>query len=97
MTVRQRKALKSKPRPVDRTAAADTFLRDGMTCQWCKVPGGKLVPHHRLRRSQGGRDVPAHLVSVHPLCHMYIHDHPAEAGERGFLVRSEDALKWGWS
>lgn len=97
MTVRQRQALKSRPRLVDRSAAAATFSRDDFTCQWCKQPGGRLVPHHRFRRSAGGRDVAFHMVSVHPLCHAYIHDHPREAQERGFLVRSEDALRYGWT
>ena len=97
MTIKQRQALKSKPRLVDRIAAAATFSRDDYLCQWCKQPGGRLVPHHRFRRSAGGRDVAFHMVSVHPLCHSYIHDHPREAQERGFLVRSEDALRHGWT
>ena len=37
------------------------------------------------------------LVSVHGLCHDYIHDHPAEAKRRGFLVSSADELDRGWT
>jgi hypothetical protein len=95
--VKEPKPLQSKPRLVDRSAAAATFSRDRYLCQWCKVAGGRLVPHHRFRRSAGGRDIPEHMVSVHPLCHSYIHDHPREAQERGFLVRSADALRHGWT
>ena len=97
MTIRQRQKLTSKPRPVNRKAAAETFERDGWLCQWCKRPGGRLVPHHRFRRSAGGRDIAEHMVSAHPLCHSYIHDHPAEAQGRGFLVSDEADLARGWT
>lgn len=91
------KRLQSRPRLVDKSAAAETFSRDGYLCQWCRVVGGRLVPHHRFRRSQGGKDVAAHMVSVHVLCHGYIHDHPEEAFARGFLVHSADELAKGWT
>lgn len=90
------KRLSSRPRPVDARAARETYERDSFTCQWCRRPGGRLVPHHRLRRSQGGKDEPRFLVSVHGVCHDYIHDHPAEAKRRGFLVSSADELDRGW-
>jgi hypothetical protein len=96
MRVKEPRPLRSRPNPVDARAKQQTFARDDYLCQWCRVPGGHLDPHHRLRRSQGGRDVELHMVSVHRLCHSYIHDHPAEAAERGFLVTSEDELIWGW-
>ena len=95
-TVREPKRLSSRPRPVDPKAARETYERDGWLCQWCKRPGGRLVPHHRLRRSQGGLDQPRYLVSVHGLCHGYIHDHPAEAKRRGFLVATVEDLDRGW-
>lgn len=95
--IREPKPLKGRPRPVDAKVARETFERDSWLCQWCKVPGGRLVPHHRFRRSAGGRDISEHMVSVHQLCHSYIHDHPFEAQERGFLVRSADALRHGWA
>ena len=96
-TVKEPKRLSSKPRPVDSKAAAATFARDDFTCQWCKRPGGRLDPHHRLRRSQGGKDDSFYLVSVHRVCHSFIHDHPAEAKRRGFLVSSVEELAKGWS
>lgn len=94
---REPKRLQSKPRLVDRSAAAETFTRDGYLCQWCLRPGGRLVPHHRFRRSQGGRDRAALMVSVHVLCHDAIHTtHVAEAKRRRFLVRSEDECRLPW-
>lgn len=80
------KRLSSRPRPVDPRAARETYERDGYRCTWCGEPGGALDPHHVIRRSQGGKDVPENLRSVHRRCHRYIHEHPAEAKERGFLA-----------
>lgn len=91
------KRLSSKPRPVDRKAADATFARDEYTCQWCRRPGGRLDPHHRLRRSQGGKDDSFYMVSVHRVCHSFIHDHPADAKRRGFLVSSVEDLGKGWT
>lgn len=97
MTVKQRQRLQSKPRPVDPRAARETYERDGWLCQWCRRPGGRLAPHHRLRRSQGGRDEARYLVSVHTTCHDEIHFRQvAEAKRRGFLVQSVDELDKGW-
>ena len=86
MTVKQRQRLKPKRRPVDAQAAATAYERDGYVCRWCQAPGGHLDAHHVLRRSQGGKDEPGNLVSVHRLCHSYIHEHPLEAKSRGFLA-----------
>lgn len=98
MTVKQRQRLTSKPRPVNPRAARETFERDGWLCQWCRKPGGRLVPHHRFRRGQGGRDEARALVSVHPLCHDRIHFYAvADAKARGFLVSSVDELDKGWT
>jgi hypothetical protein len=92
-TIKQRQRLQSRPRPVDPRAARETFERDGWLCMWCKRPGGRLVPHHRFRRSSGGRDEAKAMVSTHVLCHDAIHTtHIVEARRRGFLVRSEDEL-----
>ena len=91
------KRLTSRPRPVDRRAAREAFERDGWLCQWCRRPGGRLLPHHRFRRSSGGADRAELLVSVHVLCHDAIHmTHVAEAKRRKFLVRSEDECREPW-
>lgn len=80
------KPLKSRPHVIPASVKKQVFDRDNWTCRWCEVPGGALDAHHVIRRSQGGKDVVANLVSVHRLCHRAIHDGPAEAKRRGFLA-----------
>lgn len=84
-----RKPLRSVPHPIPTRVREDTFARDDYTCCWCRVQGGALDAHHRFRRSQGGKDTPFVLVTVHRLCHDEIHRNVAEAKRRKFLVRSE--------
>lgn len=69
----------------------------GYQCQWCLVQGGALDLHHRLRRSQGGKDDVRTLIPAHRLCHDQIHREPAEGFRRGFLVHSADELSKGLS
>lgn len=45
--------------------------------------------HHRRLRSQGGTDDPTNLLWVCTLAHDYIHRHPAESYDRGWLLRAE--------
>jgi 5-methylcytosine-specific restriction endonuclease McrA len=97
MTIKQRQRLTSKYRGIPQPVKQAVFARDDLTCQWCKVTGGALDAHHRLPRSQGGSDQGRFLVSVHRLCHSYIHDNPAEARLRGFLVSDEADLAKGWT
>lgn len=52
--------------------------------------GRAVHTHHRKRRSQGGDGSPANLLAVCLNCHQQIHDHPALAYERGWLVHSWD-------
>lgn len=95
---RVRKPLRSVPHPIPTRVREDTFARDDYLCQWCRVPGGALDPHHRFRRSQGGKDTPNVLVTVHRLCHDAIHStHIAEARRRKFLVRSEAECLEPWT
>jgi 5-methylcytosine-specific restriction endonuclease McrA len=89
---RVRKPLKSKPRGVNLSLRQSVSERDGYVCQWCRVPGGALDPHHIQRRSQGGKDTLDNLIPLHRQCHRYIHEHPSEAYDAGFLVRSDGAL-----
>lgn len=44
--------------------------------------------HHRLMRSQGGADDVSNLLWVCLPCHGYIHAHPAESYNAGWLLRS---------
>jgi 5-methylcytosine-specific restriction endonuclease McrA len=88
----QKPTPRRKERRVVSTATRESvYLRDGYICQWCRTPGGRLdAPHHRLLRSRGGSDKPGNLVTVHRICHDYIHAHPVEARARGFLLRATD-------
>lgn len=80
------KPLKGKPHIIPVHVRNMVLARDRMRCRWCGIGGGALDVHHRIRRSQGGQDEQHNLVSVHRLCHSYIHEHPTEAKERGFLA-----------
>jgi 5-methylcytosine-specific restriction endonuclease McrA len=79
------KPLKGKPHSLAPQLREACFDRDGYVCQWCRVPGGRLDPHHILPRGRGGADVLLNLVSLHRQCHRYVHEHPAEAKPLGFL------------
>ena len=89
--------LRRRIRGVPPAVRQEMFARDRRTCQWCLRLGGHLDPHHRLARSRGGRDDLRTCVSVHRLCHRYIHEHPAEAKARGFIVSSDEELDEGWA
>ena len=81
-----RKPLRSRPKGVAPLLREQVFARDSYLCQWCKVPGGHLDPHHVLPRGRGGRDELGNLVSLHRQCHRAVHEHPIEAKRRGLLV-----------
>ena len=81
-----RKPLKSRPHVINPSLKERVLERDDYTCRWCGVHGGRLDAHHVLRRSQGGKDTLDNLVSVHRICHSFIHDHPAEAKRKGMLA-----------
>jgi hypothetical protein len=44
--------------------------------------------HHRLMRSHGGTNDLDNLMWVCDGCHTYIHNHPKESYEKGWLIRS---------
>jgi hypothetical protein len=55
-------------------------------CEWCDRPlAGQMVRHHRMRKQDGG-DRLCNLVALHDACHKYVHEHPLEAKDRGFIV-----------
>lgn len=64
--------------------------RSGGRCegQLARCIGGPGQPHHKLRRSQGGKNTMANLIMCCPPCHEWIHAHPSEAYELGLLTRS---------
>jgi 5-methylcytosine-specific restriction endonuclease McrA len=92
-----RQRFRRRIRGVPPDTRRQMFERDRRTCQWCLRPGGHLDPHHRLARSHGGKDDLRTLVSAHRACHRFIHEHPAEAKTRGFIVSSDEELNEGWT
>jgi 5-methylcytosine-specific restriction endonuclease McrA len=81
-----RKPLKARPHGIHPHLRESVFARDNYLCQWCKVPGGHLDPHHILPLGRGGRDTLDNLVSLHRSCHRYVHEHPLEAKPMGLLA-----------
>jgi hypothetical protein len=55
-------------------------------CECCRIRDGRMA-HHRLRRTQGGGNDLFNLLWVCPPCHDWIHDHPEESYEKGYMVR----------
>lgn len=45
-------------------------------------------PHHRWLKSQGGPDVPSNIAALCAGCHRWCHEHPAEAGQDGWIVQA---------
>lgn len=68
------------------------FERDEGKCRKCSRPATDC--HHLKPRQMGGRKDPevnfglANLVSLCRECHSWIHLHPAESYEKGWLVHS---------
>lgn len=81
-----RHPLKAKLRGVNPILREQVFARDNWTCQWCKVPGGRLDPHHVLPRGRGGRDSLENLVALHRNCHDQVHLHPLQSKKAGLLA-----------
>ena len=84
-------------------AELEAIARDGQHCRRC----GRFIRddmpysvHHRLRRSAGTKaevDQVANLVLVcgtgtSPHCHSWIHSHPDESFNDGWLIRRGDDL-----
>jgi 5-methylcytosine-specific restriction endonuclease McrA len=83
---RERKPLRAKPHRIPDSVREAVLDRAGRVCEWCRRPGGKLIVHHKLLRSQGGKDRLEDCAALHPLCHLYVHSNPYEAAERGLIV-----------
>jgi hypothetical protein len=63
--------------------------RCGGRCECCGKPlNNRAERHHRIRRRDGG-DRLSNLLTLLPECHHYWTEHPAEARDRGIIVRSE--------
>jgi len=83
---RTRKPLKAKPKRMPDDVREAVLDAAGRVCEWCGVPGGRLIVHHKLLRSQGGRDRVEDCAAVHAWCHLAIHIRPLEAQERGLII-----------
>jgi 5-methylcytosine-specific restriction endonuclease McrA len=81
-----RKPLKSRPHGINSYIRETVFRRDDYLCQWCRVPGGRLDPHHILPRGRGGVDRIDNLISLHRNCHDQVHLNPLESKRKGFLA-----------
>jgi 5-methylcytosine-specific restriction endonuclease McrA len=81
-----RKPLRGKMHRIPDSVREAVLDRAGRVCEWCHRPGGRLVIHHKVRRSQGGKNRIEDCVALHALCHLYVHSNPAEAQQRGMLV-----------
>lgn len=65
---------------------ADVRARDGGVCQYPAADhwGGPHV-HHILPRGRGGTTIPTNLTTLCAAHHAYVHDHPRESREGGWL------------
>jgi hypothetical protein len=91
----RRKAPKRRSRGVDPKLYEQVLLRDGGCVARGLVPEvacfGRIDPHHRLMRSQGGPDTAENLISVCRSHHDWIHGHPAKSYDLD-LLRHRDRL-----
>lgn len=83
---RVRKPLRATPHPLPDAVREAVLDAANRICEWCNVPGGRLIIHHKLLRSQGGKQDPALLAALHPLCHLAAHASPYEAQARGLII-----------
>ena len=86
------KAKSKKTKPVPLEVYQDVLARD-MGCRGAGIIPiacfGRIDPHHIKRRSQGGLDTLDNLISLCRGHHSWVHEHPEESYELGFL-------KHGW-
>lgn len=93
-TARKRKPVRDTgPSPKVR---AMVLARDGFLCVRCgvSVADRSRSIHHRVRRSQGGRNVPECLITLCgdglTGCHGWVHRNIAEARTSGWLLLGTD-------
>lgn len=76
-------------RPIPEEIRAEVAARSGGICE-AKTPactGIGSVWHHVLPRSAGGAHIVDNGLWVDAACHTYIHAHPQESYEKGWLRR----------
>lgn len=72
-------------------ARAEIEYRSGGWCEAACTPNCQrraTHAHHILRRSQGGQGTEANGLHVCANCHLYIHEHPGQSYEQGWMKRS---------
>ena len=93
----KRTPIKPRSRKASQTEAARAKIRKalieerGSLCEartpYCTQPA-VLQMHEVLSRGRGGDALdPSNILLVCPLCHHWIHTHPADAEARGLSVR----------
>lgn len=89
------KAVRLDPFPP--VVAAQLDKRDRQ-CQRCGRSGLRLERHHRRAKSMGGSKARSHTqcacngLRLCRTCHAYVHEHPAESRQNGWIVRQGVAL-----
>lgn len=67
--------------------------RDEGRCQRCGRAGLRLERHHRRAKSMGGSTArshtqcPCNALSLCRSCHAYVHEHPADSRDQGWITR----------
>lgn len=88
----KRTTFKRAPKePTDPRSVAAVMARSRGRCEArCSQVCTGVVDevHHRKRRSQGGTDDPGNLLACCALCHRFIHAHPEQAYDMGWLLHS---------
>ena len=74
------------PKTAERIVREAVLDAAGRVCEYCHRPGGKLVVHHKLLRSQGGKDRVEDCAALHPLCHLQVHINVADSQKRGLII-----------
>lgn len=67
------------------------YTRSGGLCESqvaSRCSGVAESAHHRKLRSRGGQDTTSCLVAICEPCHQWIHQHPADATDLGWMVNS---------
>lgn len=67
---------------------AAVFTRSGGDCERCGTTHAGHW-HHRKTRGRGGTWSPANGLQLCHSCHDWVHRHPEQSCEQGFLVRTE--------
>ena len=91
--------VKRRPRPITPRSEKAGAYRDEIAeirplvvarasglCEMCGAEAGTVI-HHKLRRSQGGKNTLENLVLLSDACHGHIHDNPTWSYENGWLLR----------